>query len=97
MAEFVIKLADERGRVMSKRKPPPQPMSCVRGLSMLATTSLVKARSGFAGMKRRKVKLDRFSFSTAISHTHPRRAPDSGFAANAGEGAKKRTLCSPAG
>jgi len=61
MAEFVIKLADERGRVMEQT----QTAATADELRARFTHAgyhvfSVKARSGFAGMKRRKVKLEPF-------------------------------------
>jgi len=61
MAEFVIKLADERGRVQEQV----QTAATAEELrSRFAHAGYhvfsVKARSGFAGMKRRKVKLEPF-------------------------------------
>jgi len=61
MAEFVIKLADERGRVQE------QVQTAATAEELRARFShagyhvfSVKARSGFAGMSRRKVKLEPF-------------------------------------
>ena len=61
MAEFVIKLADERGRVME------QTQTAATAEELRARFAhagyhvfSVKARSGFAGLKRRKVKLEPF-------------------------------------
>src|SRR5580692_4338202 len=61
MAEFVIKLADERGRVMEQT----QTASTADELRARFTHAgyhvfSIKARSGFAGLKRRKVKLEPF-------------------------------------
>jgi type IV pilus assembly protein PilC len=61
MAEFVIKLADERGRVMEQT----QTAATADELRARFTHAgyhvfSVKARSGFAGLKRRKVKLEPF-------------------------------------
>ena len=61
MAEFVIKLADERGRVME------QVQTAATAEELRARFShagyhvfSVKARSGFQGLSRRKVKLEQF-------------------------------------
>jgi len=61
MAEFVIKLADERGRVME------QTQTAATADELRARFAhagyhvfSVRARSGFAGLKRRKVKLEPF-------------------------------------
>ena len=61
MAEFVIKLADERGRVQEQT----QTAATADELRARFTHAgyhvfSVKARSGFAGLKRRKVKLEPF-------------------------------------
>src|SRR5450755_2463510 len=61
MAEFVIKLADERGRVMEQT----QTAATADELRARFTHAgyhvfSIKARSGFAGLKRRKVKLEPF-------------------------------------
>jgi type IV pilus assembly protein PilC len=61
MAEFVIKLADERGRVQEQV----QTASTAEELRARFAHAgyhvfSVKARSGFAGLKRRKVKLEPF-------------------------------------
>ena len=61
MAEFVIKLADERGRVMEQT----QTAATADELRARFTHAgyhvfSVRARSGFAGLKRRKVKLEPF-------------------------------------
>ena len=61
MAEFVIKLADERGRVQEQ-------VQTASTADELRTRFVhagyhvfsVRARSGFAGLKRRKVKLEKF-------------------------------------
>src|ERR1017187_1450555 len=61
MAEFVIKLADERGRVQE------QVQTAATAEELRARFAhagyhvfSVRARSGFAGLKRRKVKLEQF-------------------------------------
>ena len=61
MAEFVIKLADERGRVQEQ----PQPAASAEELRARFVHAgyhvfSVRARSGFAGLKRGKVKLEPF-------------------------------------
>jgi type IV pilus assembly protein PilC len=61
MAEFVIKLADERGRVQEQV----QTASTAEELRARFVHAgyhvfSVRARSGFAGLKRRKVKLEQF-------------------------------------
>jgi len=61
MAEFVIKLADERGRVTEQT----QTAATADELRARFTHAgyhvfSIKARSGFAGLKRRKVKLEPF-------------------------------------
>ncbi len=94
MAEFVIKLADERGRVMEQT----QTAATADELRARFTHAgyhvfSVKARSGFAGLKRRKVKLEPFlifnqQFLTLIraGSAHSR------LAANAGQGPEERAL-----
>src|SRR5580658_5286324 len=61
MAEFVIKLADERGRVMEQT----QTAATADELRARFTHAgyhvfSIKARTGFGGLKRRKVKLEPF-------------------------------------
>ena len=61
MAEFVIKLADERGRIQEQT----QTAATADELRARFTHAgyhvfSIKARSGFAGLKRRKVKLEPF-------------------------------------
>jgi len=61
MAEFVIKLADERGRVMEQTQTAATADELrARFIHAGYHVFSVKARSGFAGMKRRKVKLEPF-------------------------------------
>jgi hypothetical protein len=82
MAEFIIKLADERGRVQE------QVQTAATAEELRARFAhagyhvfSVKARSGFGGLKRGKVKLEPFLiFNSAVSHADSRRAADSGLA-----------------
>lgn len=61
MAEFVIKLADERGRVMEQTQTAATADELrARFIHAGYHVFSVKARSGFAGMNRRKVKLEPF-------------------------------------
>ena len=61
MAEFVIKLADERGRVMEQTQTAATADELrARFIHAGYHVFSVKARSGFAGLKRRKVKLEPF-------------------------------------
>jgi type IV pilus assembly protein PilC len=61
MAEFVIKLADERGRVQEQVQTA-STADELRARFVHAGYHVfsVRARSGFAGLKRRKVKLEKF-------------------------------------
>jgi type IV pilus assembly protein PilC len=61
MAEFVIKLADERGRVMEQTQTAATADELrARFIHAGYHVFSVKSRSGFAGLKRRKVKLEPF-------------------------------------
>jgi type IV pilus assembly protein PilC len=61
MAEFVIKLADERGRVQEQVQTAATPEELrARFAHAGYHVFSIRARSGFAGMKRRKVKLEPF-------------------------------------
>ena len=61
MAEFVIKLADERGRVMEQTQTAATAEELrARFIHAGYHVFSVKARTGFAGLKRRKVKLEPF-------------------------------------
>jgi len=61
MAEFVIKLADERGRVMEQTQTAATADELrARFIHAGYHVFSVRARSGFAGLKRRKVKLEPF-------------------------------------
>jgi type IV pilus assembly protein PilC len=61
MAEFVIKLADERGRVMEQTQTAATADELrARFIHAGYHVFSIKARSGFAGLKRRKVKLEPF-------------------------------------
>jgi type IV pilus assembly protein PilC len=61
MAEFVIKLADERGRVMEQTQTAATADELrARFIHAGYHVFSVKARTGFAGIKRRKVKLEPF-------------------------------------
>jgi len=61
MAEFVIKLADERGRVQEQLQTAATPEELrARFAHAGYHVFSVRARSGFAGLKRRKVKLEPF-------------------------------------
>jgi type IV pilus assembly protein PilC len=61
MAEFVIKLADERGRVTEQTQTAATAEELrARFVHAGYHVFSVKARSGFGGMKRRKVKLEPF-------------------------------------
>src|SRR6202167_1648167 len=61
MAEIVIKLADERGRVMEQTEPAGSADELrARFTHAGYHVFSIRARSGFAGLKRRKVKLEPF-------------------------------------
>ena len=61
MAEFVIKLADERGRVQEQTQTAASAEELrARFIHAGYHVFSVKARSGFAGLKRAKVKLEPF-------------------------------------
>jgi type IV pilus assembly protein PilC len=65
MAEFVIKLADERGRVMEQTQTAATADELrARFIHAGYHVFSIRARSGFAGMKRRTVKLEPFLIFT---------------------------------